>query len=65
MAGYADPGFWGVVGFALVAVVVATAGTGVGASSRGVAEGVTEFEAPKLSADTGRGGSCRRLAWRG
>lgn len=44
---------------------VAVAGTGVGASRRGVAEGVAGFDTFDESAEEGRCGSCRKLAWRG
>jgi hypothetical protein len=63
IAGYAEPGFWGAVGF--VAAAAAGAVTGVEASRRGVAEGVPDFEMADESAEEGRCGSCRKLAWRG
>lgn len=63
MAGYEEPGLRGTVG--LVAAPAAVAGTGVGASKRGVAEGVAGFEIADESADPGRCDSCRMVAGRG
>lgn len=60
MAGYEEPGFKGAPGLAAAAPC-----TGVGASSRGVAEGVADFEIADESADPGRCVSCRMLAGRG
>lgn len=63
MAGYDEPGLRGTVG--LAAPPTAGAGTGVGTSRRGVAEGVADFEIADESADPGRCDSCRMVAGRG
>lgn len=55
IAGYADPGFWGPVGFTVDV-------TGVCVSNLGVADGVIDFETPVESAEEGRGCSFRRFA---
>ena len=58
IAGYAEPGFWGTVGFKLEV-------TGVCGSTLGVTDGVMDFETFEESADEGRWDSFRKLAWRG
>lgn len=55
MGGYAEPGFWPAAGFRPDV-------TGVCGSTRGVADGVIDFEIPTDSADDGRWDSFRRLA---
>lgn len=62
-AGYEEPGFKGAVG--LAAAAAAVPGTGVGASRRGVADGVADLEIAAESAGPGRCVSCRMLAGRG
>lgn len=61
MAGYAEPGFCEAAGLAASVAPV----EGVGASRRGVAEGVADLGPIEESAEEGRCVSCRKVAGRG
>jgi hypothetical protein len=61
MAGYAEPGFCDTAGLAAAGAPAAR----VGASRRGVAEGVADLETIEESAEEGRCVSCRKVTGRG